>query len=74
MSLTLLIAAAAWSASARTRPIWAGLNASGRDENVPSAPYTSSPATTGATTIDRIPMSRTTRSVSSAWVKAGSAR
>ena len=44
-----------------------------RVENVPSAPNTWSPATSGATTIERIPMSATTRSGSSACRKAWSA-
>ena len=39
----LLIDAAAWSASARTRPIADGLNASALEENAPSAPKTVSP-------------------------------
>ena len=74
MSRTLAIAAAAWSARARTSAMADGLNASWRDENVPIAPKTDSPATSGATTIERMPMSRTTRSVSSACANAGSAR
>ena len=73
MRRALAIAPAAWSASDRTSAIWAGSKASGRLENVPSAPNTSSPATSGATTIERIPMSRLTPSVSAAWVNAGSA-
>ena len=68
----LLIEAAAWSASARTSPIADGLKASVLEENAPSAPKTVSPETSGATTIERMPMSRTTRSVSAACGKAAS--
>jgi hypothetical protein len=42
------------------------------EENAPSAPKTVSPETSGATTIERIPISRTTRSVSGACGKAAS--
>jgi hypothetical protein len=50
------------------------LNASVLAENVPSAPNTVSPETSGATTIERMPLSRTTPSVSGAWAKASSLR
>ena len=63
MSLAFAIALAACSARDRTSAIWAASNASTRRENAPSAPNTSSPATSGATTIDMMPRSSTTRSV-----------
>ena len=69
ISRVLAMAAAAWSASERTRAIWAASKASVRRLNVPSAPYTSSPARSGATTIEWIPMSATTWSGPSAWGK-----
>ncbi len=72
MRRVLAMAAAAWSASARTSAIWAWSKAAARVENVPIAPKTSSPETRGATTIERMPMSATTRSVPSAWRKDGS--
>ena len=56
------MAAAAWSASARTRAICAASNASARVRERAQAPKTWSPATSGATTIERMPMSSTTRS------------
>ena len=71
---TFAIAAAAWSASARTRATFVALNADSRLLNAPIAPKTSPPATRGAATIERMPMSSTTRSVASEWSKAGSAR
>ncbi len=74
MSRALAIAAAAWSASARTRATFDELKAAFRLLNAPIAPNTSSPLTSGAATIERIPMSSTTRSVSGAWSKAASFR
>ena len=68
------IAAAAWSASARTRAIWDASNAPCRALKAPSAPKTVSPLAIGAATIERMPMSATTRSVPSACLIAGSAR
>jgi hypothetical protein len=65
----LAIANAACSASERTSAIWGALKASGRRENVPSAPNTSVPATSGATTRERSPTSSTNRSGPSTWVK-----
>ena len=73
MSRALAIANAAWSDRARTSAIWGAVNASAVCENVPSAPNTSSPADSGATTIDRISISSTKRSVASAWTNRVSA-
>ena len=73
MSRALAIANAACSASERTSAIWGAVNASGRRENVPSAPKTSVPATSGATTSDRSPTSSTNRSGPCAWLNERSA-
>ncbi len=69
----LAIARPAWSASARTSATWGAAKASGRCENVPSAPNTSSPAAIGATTMPSIPTSATKRSVAGAWTNRASA-
>ncbi len=74
MSRALAMAAAAWSASERTSAIWAALKASVRVANAPSAPNTSSPMASGATTMERMPMSSTTRSGSAACSNEGSLR
>ena len=67
------MAKAAWSDSARTSAIWGAVKASTVFENVPSAPNTSSPAVSGATTIERMPISSTNESVVSAWTNRSSA-
>ena len=59
------MAAAAWSASARTRAVSASSTAPTRPWKTPSAPISVSPAMSGATTIERMSTARTTRSAPS---------